>query len=230
MTEMESTRPVPSGSEARGLNVLEAAVAVITRPASAMLDIAVTRAWPAGLLLSMAATLLNALSTLAGRPANLAGGADLADLPPELAGTLATLQSPQFLIVSSVVISLPTLVFWTGVLYLVGRLLGGRGAFGGLLATQGFASVPNFLLAPVAAMLNLAGGPLTFVGWLLGFGFFIWTFVLGVIGIRESLAFSTGKAIATALIPFAILFAMAMAAVAIFIAWIVSMFNAVGAP
>jgi hypothetical protein len=230
MTEMESVGPVPSGSEARGFNVVEAAVAVITRPASAMRDIAVARAWLAGLLLYVAASVLNGLSTLAGRPANIPGGADLSDLPPEVAGTLARLQSPEFLMVSSVVISLPSLVFWAGVVFLVGRMLGGRGAFSGLLATQGFASVPNFLLAPVAAMLNLAGGPLTFVGVPLGFGFIVWTFVLDVIGIRESLGFSTGKAIATALIPLAILFAMAMAAIAIIIAWIVSMFSAAGAP
>jgi hypothetical protein len=213
MTQMGSAETVPSDIKVHGFNVLDAAVGVITRPASAMREIAAARPWLAGLLLYVAANVLNVLASMAARPANAVGSAEWTLpllLSPELAVALAVSQSPLSWAVFRVMLSLLMLFFTTGLFYLVGRLLGSRGPFGGLLATQGFASVPNFLLAPVAAMLNLAGGPLVLLNWPLGMGFGIWTLVLGVIGIRESLRFSTGRALATVLIPLPILLALTM--------------------
>jgi hypothetical protein len=229
MNEMASAEPVPSDTDVHGFNVLEAAVAVITRPASAMREITAARPWLAGLLLYVAANVLNVLASMAARPTDIISSAEWALpllLPPELEGALAMRQSPLTWVVFRVVLSLVMLVSTAGVFYLVGRLLSGRGTFGGLLATQGFASVPNFLLAPVAAMLNLAGWPLALLNWPLGVAFGVWTLVLGVIGIRESLGFSTGRAVATVLIPVPILLALTLPMWVVFIESLDGIFGA----
>src|ERR671936_103874 len=97
MNEMASAEPVPSDTEVRGFNVLEAAVAVITQPASAMHEITAARPWLAGLVLYVAANVLSVLASMAARPADITGSAEwalLLLLPPELESALATRQSP----------------------------------------------------------------------------------------------------------------------------------------
>ena len=47
------------------------------------------------------------------------------------------------------------------------------------------------------------------LGGLLTLGFSIWTLVLVVIGIRESMALSTGRAVATLLIPIGVVLLLA---------------------
>ena len=96
---------------------------------------------------------------------------------------------------SAVVTAVASLVgwlIWAGVTYVIGdKLLGGTATWGELLRTLGFAQAPGVLL--VFGVLPLIGGLLAFVVSL-------WTLVAGIIGIREALDFSTGKAVITAVL------------------------------
>jgi hypothetical protein len=91
-------------------------------------------------------------------------------------------------------------LLWAGITYLIGdRLLGGTATWGELLRTLGFAQAPGVLFA--LGIVPLLGG---IVALAVG----IWVLVASIIAIRQALDFSTGRAIATALlgfIPFAIL-------------------------
>ena len=186
---------------AQRLDPLDAAIGVITRPVAAMRQIAAARAWLVGLGLTMAIALLNGLADLVGPRQDLDTAG--AELPSGLLGFLDLAQSPGGVLVSAVVLTPLGVVLVSYVCYLAGWLLGGRGPFSALLATQGFTSMPLVLLAPVTAVLNLAGVPL--LGGLLGLAVALWGMILAVIGIRESMALSTGRAVATVLLPFGLL-------------------------
>jgi hypothetical protein len=81
---------------------------------------------------------------------------------------------------------------WSGITYLIGdKLLGGTATWGELLRTIGFAQAPQVLV--VLAVIPLVGG-------LVRAAVVIWVLVAGVIAIRQALDFSTGKALATALL------------------------------
>ena len=107
-------------------------------------------------------------------------------------------------IIGALVASLIGWVLWAGVTYLIGaKILGGTATWGELLRTLGFAQSPKVL-----AILGLIPG----MGWIVGTVLGIWLLIAGVVAIRQALDFSTGKAIATALlgwlamvIPFALL-------------------------
>jgi hypothetical protein len=68
MTWMASAAPVPSGTEGHPVDALDAAIGVITRPGTTMREIAATRRWLAGLLLSLVSSVLYGLATLAAPP------------------------------------------------------------------------------------------------------------------------------------------------------------------
>lgn len=94
--------------------------------------------------------------------------------------------------VSLAIASLLGWLVWAGVTYLIGdKLLGGTATWGELLRALGFAQAPGVLLA--LAFLPLIGGLLAFV-------VAVWTLVAGIVGIREALDFSTGKAVLTAVL------------------------------
>ncbi len=81
---------------------------------------------------------------------------------------------------------------WTGVTWVIGdKILGGTATFGQLLRTIGFAQSPGVLYVL---------GVVPVIGILLRFVVAIWLLVAGVIAIRQALDFSTGKAIATAVL------------------------------
>ena len=81
---------------------------------------------------------------------------------------------------------------WAGVTYVIGdKLLGGTATWGELLRTIGFAQSPGVLY--VLAVIPVLGG-------LVRLAVAIWLLVAGVIAIRQALDFSTGKAVATALL------------------------------
>jgi len=83
-------------------------------------------------------------------------------------------------------------LLWAGVTFLIGtRLLGGTATWGELLRTLGFAQSPGVLY--LVGILPLVGG---LVRLILPF----WILAAGIIGIRQALDFSTGKAILTALL------------------------------
>jgi hypothetical protein len=107
-------------------------------------------------------------------------------------------------IIGALVASLIGWVLWAGVTYFIGaKILGGTATWGELLRTLGFAQSPKVL-----AVLAIIPG----MGWIVGLVLSVWLLVTGIVAIRQALDFSTGKAIATALlgwlamvIPFALL-------------------------
>ena len=94
-------------------------------------------------------------------------------------------------------------LIWAGITYLIGdKVLGGTATWGELLRTLGFAQAPRVLLIL---------GIVPLLGLIVAFVVGIWVFVASIIAIRQALDFSTGRAIATALlgfIPSAMLYAM----------------------
>ena len=107
-------------------------------------------------------------------------------------------------IIWALIASLIGWVLWAGVTYFIGaKILGGTATWGELLRTLGFAQSPKVL-----AVLAIIPGLAWIVGTVLG----IWLLIAGIIAIRQALDFSTGKAVATAVlgwlamvIPFALL-------------------------
>ncbi|MEX2466303.1 MAG: Yip1 family protein [Gemmatimonadota bacterium] len=98
-------------------------------------------------------------------------------------------------LISAIVTACASLVgwlIWAGVTYLIGdKLLGGTATWGELLRALGYAQAPGVLM--VFAILPAIGGLLAFV-------VSIWTLVAGIVGLREALDFSTGKAVLTAIL------------------------------
>jgi hypothetical protein len=83
-------------------------------------------------------------------------------------------------------------LLWAGITYLIGdKLLGGTATWGELLRTIGFAQTPGLLMILVFVPM---------FGRLVAFVVSIWILIAGVIAIRQALDFSTGKAVATAIL------------------------------
>ncbi len=81
---------------------------------------------------------------------------------------------------------------WSAVTLFIGtRLFSGTADMGEMLRTLGFAQAPG--------VLNLLGF-IPLLGWIARLVVGIWMLVCGVVAIRQALDFTTGKAIATALI------------------------------
>jgi hypothetical protein len=215
--------------ESRAFNPFEALVGVITRPAATMARIAAARPWQIALALTVAIALISGLVNLT-NPAPAGLGADPnalgADVPSGMVAALNFIRSPLFALVAAV-LSPVLLLFLTGIYFLLGRLFGGTGSFSALFSTLAFASVPNLLFAPLSALLNLGGLSLgiNLLRILLNFAFSIWVLVLQVLGVRESLHLSTGRAIGTVLVPIALLFLILCALVLVFFALLARAFS-----
>jgi hypothetical protein len=83
-------------------------------------------------------------------------------------------------------------LLWAAVTHIIGgKLLGGTATWGELLRTLGFAQAPGVLM--IFGIIPLLGGVVRLVVAL-------WLLVAGVVAIRQALDFSTGKAIATAIL------------------------------
>jgi hypothetical protein len=83
-------------------------------------------------------------------------------------------------------------LLWAGVTYLIGdKLLGGTATWGELLRTIGFAQTPGLFM--ILAFVPVIGRPVAVV-------VSIWVLIAGVVAIRQALDFSTGKAVATAIL------------------------------
>ena len=83
-------------------------------------------------------------------------------------------------------------LLWSAVTMVVGtKLFGGTADMGELLRTLGFAQSPG-----VFAILGI----IPFLGWIVALAVGIWQLIAGVIAIRQALDFSTGKAVATAIV------------------------------
>jgi len=92
---------------------------------------------------------------------------------------------------------------YSGLLYLVAELSGGRGRAAGVLCVTGLASLPALLFLPVQTLATVFGGsgltgPVNVLFWL---GVMIWGCVLVILGLRETQHISTGRAVLAALAP-----------------------------
>ena len=97
-----------------------------------------------------------------------------------------------------------------GILHLVAKVLGGKGTFTEMLLLMGFATLPNIFQAPIGLTAILYGGLAgVFIAVGLGGILAIWVLILDVLAIREAHKFSTGKAIATLVLPLVALMALA---------------------
>ncbi|MBA7558355.1 hypothetical protein ES705_51154 [subsurface metagenome] len=114
--------------------------------------------------------------------------------------------SPAASIILSVVIGFIGWVVVAGVLHVVAKILGGKGVFTEMLVLMGFAALPNVFQAPIGLVAVLSGG-LTgaFISLGLSGILAIWILILDVLAIREAHKFSTGRAIATLVLPFVVL-------------------------
>ncbi|CCF82936.1 membrane hypothetical protein [Nitrolancea hollandica Lb] len=196
----------------REFHLFDAIAGMITQPVSTLRQIALVRPWPQALVLYIGLAVLQGLTSLTFPRSDFDSG--IVGSPAMDSGARAfldTITTPSFLFGSALVITPLILIIETGILYLVGRLLGGQGPFSGLLSTFAFASVPLLIMAPLTAVLNLGGSALAIglIRGLVGTVAGIWVLVLQVLAIRESLTLSTGRAIAVFLIPFALVLLLA---------------------
>ena len=106
----------------------------------------------------------------------------------------------------SVVVGFIGWVVIAGIFHVVAKILGGKGAFTEMLVLMGFAMLPNIFQAPIGLIAIFSGG-LTgaFIAIGLGGILAIWVLILYVLAIREAHKFSTGRAIATLVLPFVVL-------------------------
>ena len=114
--------------------------------------------------------------------------------------------SPIASMTMSVVVGFIGWVVIAGILHVVAKVLGGKGAFTEMLVLMGFAMLPNIFQAPIGLIAIFSGG-LTgaFIAIGLGGILAIWVLILYVLAIREAHKFSTGRAIATLVLPFVVL-------------------------
>jgi hypothetical protein len=95
-------------------------------------------------------------------------------------------------IIGALIVAFVGWLLWAGITYLIGdKLLGGTATWGELLRTLGFAQAPGVL-----SILGI----IPFFGGLVRVAVFIWLLATGIVAIRQALDFSTGKAVATALL------------------------------
>ena len=95
-------------------------------------------------------------------------------------------------IIAGVLGSLIGWVLWAGITYLIGdKVLGGTATWGELLRTLGFAQAPRVL-----AVLGLIPG----LRWIVAAAIGVWLLITGLVALRQALDFSTGKAVATAVL------------------------------
>lgn len=106
--------------------------------------------------------------------------------------------------------SLILLAIWSAIVLGIGRLLKGSGQYQELFTALAFANVPSVLNVP-AQLLALAGTAGAVLSGLASFAIAVWVIVLSVLAVREAHRFSTGRAVATVLIPLAVLFVVVIA-------------------
>ncbi|MBT9130271.1 MAG: hypothetical protein DDT41_00544 [candidate division WS2 bacterium] len=108
------------------------------------------------------------------------------------------------IIVGSIIFNIVILVVFTALSHLAASLLGGKGGYGGLFSSFGFASLPGIFVAPLAVvgMLPMVGALLSGLG---NFGVLIWSLALYILAVRENYLVSTGRAILILLLPTVVL-------------------------
>lgn len=118
----------------------------------------------------------------------------LAQLPLYLTGTFVEIETNFGGLLRRTVTTVLSFVIGAFVFHLIARMLGGHNRFSKLLQALAISSLPGLLAAPVFLIMPAWGGSVSAV---MG----IWSFVLSIIAVREVYRFSTGRAVATVLMP-----------------------------
>ena len=130
-----------------------------------------------------------------------------------------------FSIVGGPAFAIAGVAFFTAICWIMSRILGGRGSFGGLFAGFGFAYLPAIFTVPVTFMaLQLDTFAQGFSGFI-GFGIAVWTIVLSVFAVQANNNFSTGRAVAAIFIPLAVFFVLLLALFAFVVVMIIIALN-----
>jgi hypothetical protein len=99
-------------------------------------------------------------------------------------------------IIGALIGALAGWAIWAGLTYIIGaKVFHGTANWGELARTLGFAQAPGFLY--LLGVISIVGG---LFEWLIG----VWILVTGIIAIRQALDITTGKAIITAIIGWAV--------------------------
>jgi hypothetical protein len=211
-------------SQPGAFDPIAAAIGVFRTPVATMPVIAAARPWLIGVGIYILVGLANGLAGLTVPMQDLS---DLEQLPPEfrdlLVGLVSGVRSPAAALIGAFILNPIGLLITTGIFYGVGYLFGGRGPFSALLATVAYAALPGLPLAPLTALLNLAGPNFTPLTSLLSFGAGVWTIVLQVLAVRASLGLSTGRAVATVLVPLLVLIVLACVLAVIMVALVINL-------
>ena len=116
-----------------------------------------------------------------------------------------------FSIVGGPALTIAAVAFLTAICWIMSRVLGGKGSYGGLFAGFGFAYLPALFTVPVAFIAFQSDDFGQALSGMIGFGLSVWTIVLSIIAVQANNNFSTGRAIAAVFIPLAIVFALLLA-------------------
>lgn len=154
------------------------------------------------------AAILGAISFVLNRPYLQQQMRDLEDrldgqpLPP-FATTLMGGQSLAGVIISSLFFTIIAFFIWTGLVYLLGRLFGGTGAFGEL------AYDIALFWAPIAVIRGLIGvisiGPVAVIGGIIGLVVGLYNIYLSWLSVQSGMNLSPGKAAGVIAIPLLVL-------------------------
>jgi hypothetical protein len=117
-----------------------------------------------------------------------------------------TMFSPAASMTMNVIVGFISWVVIAGILHVLAKLLGGKGAFTELLVLMGFAALPNIFQAPVGLIAALSGSFTgAFIAMALSGILTIWVLILNVLAMREAHKFSTAMAIITLVLSFVVL-------------------------
>lgn len=173
----------------------------ITTPLETLRHVAQKEYWREGLLLTAATGLIKGAATVVVARSTPSTFSELSASGFPLLETLRTLmRSPAYIMANSLISSI---LFWfvAGVIcFGFSRIFKGTGTLRGLLASLGFASAPQLLGAPLAAVFCLFGNPGIFLSSTISFLTSVWVLALEVFSIRESTGITTGAAIISAIL------------------------------
>ena len=155
------------------------------------------------------------------------GIAGAASLDPADFDDAEWLQGPLqgFSIVGGPALAIVGVAFFTAICWIMSRILGGKGSYGGLFAGIGFAYLPiafTILIPFMALQLDDFGRALS---GMIGFGMTVWTIVLSVIAVQANNNFTTGRAIAAIFIPLAVFLILLLALFAFIVIMILIALN-----
>ena len=195
---------------------VDAVVGVFVRPVVTMQKIAAARPWGIALGIMIMLAVLGLLAGLTVPTQPVTTMPETEGMPPSMATMVAMSQSRIPAIIGGVAGPLLQIVY-AGILFVLARLLRGEGHFSALFSTLVFAGLPGVITLVLTLIANVSGIiVLSLIIGMVSFGIGIWSLVLQVIGVRESMHLSTGRAVTTGLIPVAVLLFLACALLGVF--------------